>query len=120
MLDFRQSLINSALNKVLERLHYPLEVMLTCVRWYVAYPLSLRHVEEMMQERGVFVDHVTVHQWSIKILPVLAAIFRRRKRPVGRSWRMDETYIEISGQWKYLYRAVDNEGHTIDYLLTAK
>lgn len=61
MLDFRQSLINSTLRKVLKRLHYPFEVMLTCVRWYVAYPLSLRHIEEMMQERGVFVDHVTVH-----------------------------------------------------------
>ena len=61
MLDFRKSLIDSSLNKVLKRLHYPLEVMLTCVRWYVAYPLSLRHVEEMMRERGVFVDHTTVH-----------------------------------------------------------
>ena len=68
----------------------PLEVMLVCVRWYAAYPLSLRHIEEMMTERGVFVDHATVHRWSIKILPVLAAVFRRRKRPVGTSWRMDE------------------------------
>lgn len=59
MLDVRQSLINSTLRKVLHRLHYPQEVMLTCVRWYVAYPLSLRHIEEMMQERGVFVDHTT-------------------------------------------------------------
>ena len=66
--------------------------MLTCVRWHVAYPLSLRHVEEMMQERGVFVDHSTVHRWAIKMVPVLAAIFRSRKRPVGSSWRMDETY----------------------------
>ena len=92
MHDFRKSLIDSTLRKVLKRLHYPLEVMLTCVRWYVAYPLSLRHVEEMMQERGVFVDHVTVHRWAIKILPVMAAVFRKRKRPVGASWRMDETY----------------------------
>ena len=91
MLDFRKSSINSALRKVLKRLHYPLEVMLTCVRWYVAYPLSLRHVEEMTQERGVFVDHATVHRWTIKMLPVLAAVFRRRKRPVGSSWRMDES-----------------------------
>ncbi len=120
MLDFRQSLINSALNKVLERLHYPLEVMMTCVRWYVAYSLSLRHVEEMMQERGVFVDHSTVHRWAIKILPVMAAVFRRRKRTVGLSWRMDETYIKIAGQWKYLYRAVDRAGDTVDFLLTAK
>jgi len=63
MLDFRKSSINSALRKILKRFHYPLEVMLTCVRWYVAYPLSLRHVEKMMQERGVFVDHSTVHRW---------------------------------------------------------
>jgi transposase-like protein len=120
MVDFRQSLLNSTLNKVLQRLDYPLEVMLTCVRWYVAYPLSLRHIEEMMHERGVFVDHSTVHRWAIKMLPVLAAVFRRRKHPVGPSWRMDETYIKVSGQWKYLYRAVDRAGDTVDFLLTAK
>ena len=108
-----------ALRKVIKRLHYPLEVMLVCVRWYSAYPLSLRHIEEMMAERGVFVDHATVHRWSIKILPVLAAVFRRRKRPVGISWRMDETYIKVGGQWKYLYRAVDRAGATIDFLLRA-
>ena len=119
MLDFRKSLINSTLHKVLQR-HYPLEVMLTCVRWYVAYPLSLRHVKEMMQERGVFVDHSTVHRWATKMVPLLAAVFRRRKRVVGRSWRMDETYIKVAGQWKYLYRAVDRAGDTVDFLLTAK
>lgn len=120
MHDFRKSLIGSTLKKVLKRMHYPLEVMLTCVRWYVAYPLSLRHVEEMMQERGVFVDHTTVHRWAIKMLPVLAAVLRRRKRPVNCSWRLDETYIKVSGQWKYLYRAVDKFGDTVDFLLTAK
>ena len=109
-----------ALRKVIKRKHYPLEVMLVCVRWYAAYPLSLRHIEEMMQERGVFVDHATVHRWAIKILPVLAAVFRRRKRPVGGSWRMDETYVKVAGHWKYLYRAVDRNGDTIDFLLTAK
>ena len=71
------------LRKVIKRMHYPLEVMLTCVRWYAAYPLSLRHIEEMMAERGVFVDHATVHRWAMKILPVLAAVFRRRRRPGG-------------------------------------
>lgn len=120
MLDFRRSLIKSTLKKVLQRLHYPLDVMLTCIRWYIAYPLSLRHLEEMMQERGVFVDHSTVHRWAMKVLPVLAAVFRRRKRPVGSSWRMDETYIKVTGQWKYLYRAVDKSGDTVDFLLTAK
>ena len=108
-----------ALRKVLKRMHYPLEVMLVCVRWYAAYPLSLRHIEEMMVERGVFVDHATIHRWSIKILPVLATVFRRRKRPVGSSWRMDETYIKVGGEWKYRYRAVDRAGKTIDFLLHA-
>ncbi|MET3139423.1 putative transposase [Undibacterium sp. GrIS 1.2] len=108
------------LRKVLKRMHYPLEVMLTCVRWYAAYPLSLRHVEEMMAERGVFVDHSTVSRWAIRLLPLLEKIFRKHKHPVGGSWRMDETYIKVKGAWKYLYRAVDKEGKTIDFLLTAK
>ena len=106
--------------KMIKRMPYPLEVMLTCVRWYAAYPLSLRHVEEMMAERGVAVDHATVHRWAIKILPMLTAAFRRRKRPVGVSWRMDETYIKVAGEWKYLYRAVNLDGDTIDFLLRAK
>ena len=110
----------SELCKVLKRLHYPLEVMLVCARWYAAYPLSLRHLEEMMQERGVFVDHSTVHRWALKILPVLSLAFRRRKRPVGTSWRMDETYIKVAGRWKYLYRAVDKTGDTVDFLLTSR
>ena len=74
----------------------------------------------MMQERGVFVDHSIVHRWAMKILPLLAAIFRRRERNVGSSWRMDETYIKVAGQWKYLYRAVDKSADTVDFLLTAK
>ena len=109
-----------ALRRVIKRLHYLVEVMLVCVRWYVAYPLSLRHLEEMMAERGVVVDHSTIHRWAIKILPILTAVCRRRKLPVGKSWRVDETYVKVGGQWKYLYRAVDKEGATIDFLLRAK
>lgn len=105
---------------MIKRLHFPLEVMLVCVRWYAAYPLSLRNLEEMMAERGVIVDHATVHRWALKILPILAAVFQRRKRPVGSSWRVDETYILVGGQWKYLYRAVDRMGQTVDFLLTAR
>jgi putative transposase len=106
--------------RVLKRLHYPLEVMLTCVRWYVAYPLSLRHLEEMMAERGIAVDHSTVHRWAIKLLPALEKAFRQCKRAVGKSWRMDETYVKVRGEWKYLYRAVDKEGNTVDFLMRAR
>ena len=98
--------------------HFPREIILTCVRWYVAYPLSYRHVEELMQERGVSVDHTTVNRWVVKYSPPLEAAFHRRKRPVWLSWRLDETYIRVKGAWKYLYRAVDKHGHTIDFLLT--
>jgi putative transposase len=95
-----------ALCKVLKRMHYPLEVMLVCVRWYAAYPLSMGRIEKMMAERGVVVDHATVHRWAVKMLPVLAAVFRNRKKTVGTSWRVDETYIKVAGRWKFLCRAV--------------
>ena len=87
----------AGLSRVIKRLQYP-EVMLLCVRWYAAYPLSLRHIKEMMAERGASVDHATIHRWSLKILPVPARVFRRCKRPVGTSWRMDETYILVASQ----------------------
>src|ERR1700749_16481 len=99
-----------ALRKVIKRMHYPLEVMLTCVRWYVAYPLSLRHIEEMMAERGVFVDHATVHRWALKIVPVLVKVFRSRKRAVGNKLAYGRTCIKVRGEWKYLYRAIDRDG----------
>jgi putative transposase len=98
--------------------HFPPEVILMGVRWYVAYPLSTRHVEELMEERGVEVDHSTINRWVIKYSPLLEEAFHRRKRPVWVSWRMDETYIKVKGQWRYLYRAVDKHGQTIDFLLT--
>jgi len=88
--------------------------MLLCVRWYAAYPLSLRNLEEMMAERGVIVDHATVHRWTLKILPFLATVFRNCKRPVGSSCRVDEPYIKVDGQRRYLYRADDRLGQTVD------
>ena len=98
--------------------HFPPDIILMGVRWYVAYPLSARHVEELMLERGVHVDHSTINRWVVKYSPPLEAAFHRRKRPVWISWRMDETYIKVKGQWYYLYRAVDKHGQTIDFLLT--
>ena len=90
--------------KVLKRLHYPLDVMLLCVRWYVAYSLSLRDLEEMMAERAIGVDHSTVHRWVIKLVPLFEKTFRKHKRPAGKSWRMDETYIKVKGSWKCVSR----------------
>jgi putative transposase len=112
-------LLNPAVAHVLKRLHFRLDVILICVRWYVAYGLSLCNLEEMMVERGIDVDHSTVHHWAINLLPVLEKAFRRRKRPVGKSWRLDERYIKVKGQWKSLYRAVDKAGDTVDFLLRA-
>lgn len=95
-------------------------IILLCVRWYLAYPLSYRNLAEMMAERGVEVDPSNIYRWVQKFTPKLEAAFRKgRKQPVGSSWRMDETYIKIKGQWRYLYRAVDKVGQTIDFLLTA-
>lgn len=102
---------------VLKSLHYPLDLILTCVRWYVSYALSLRNLEDVMAERGISVDHSTVHRWALKLLPVLEKAFRRPKRPVGRSWRVGETYIKVKGQ--DLYRAVNKAGNAIYFLLRA-
>jgi putative transposase len=98
--------------------HFPKEVILMGVRWYLAYPLSTRHVEELMEERGVDVDHATINRWVVKYSSQLDEAFQCRKRRAWTSWRMDETYIKVKGEWKYLYRAVDKYGKTIDFLLT--
>ncbi|MDE9458873.1 IS6 family transposase [Xenorhabdus bovienii] len=110
----------SLIRKTFKRLHYPIEIIVQCVRGYLAYALSLRNLEEMMTERGIEIDHSTLYRWVIRLTPLLDKAFHRRKRPTGQRWHMDETYIKIKGQWKYLYRAVDTVRQTIDFLLTAK
>jgi putative transposase len=100
--------------------HFERDVILWGVRWYVAYPMSYRQLEEMMEERGVEVDHSTLNRWVLEYVPLLDKQFRDRKRQVGSSWRMDETYVKVKGAWKYLYRAVDKTGATVDFPLTAK
>lgn len=101
--------------------HFKKDIILMAVRWYVAYSLSYRDVEELMLERGVTVDHSTLNRWVIKYAPLLEAEFRKKhKKRVGGSWRMDETYVKIKGVWHYLYRAVDKSGDTIDFMLSKK
>ncbi|MFA0105153.1 IS6 family transposase [Vibrio splendidus] len=98
--------------------HFPSEVILETVRYYLAYKLGYREIEEIQLERGVVVDHATIHRWVIKFTPVLEHKARRRKKSVSDSWRMDGTYIKVKGKWVYYYRAVDKFGNVIDYYLT--
>jgi transposase-like protein len=100
--------------------HFPKSIVLTCIRWYLSYKLSLRDIEEIMAERGVELDHSTINRWVNRHTPELEAEFRKRKKPVGESWRWDEMAIKVKGQLKWLYRAVDKDGDTIDFLLSAK
>lgn len=101
--------------------HFKKDIILMLVRWYVAYPLSYRDIEELALERGLTVDHSTINRWVIKYSPQLEEAFRvRHKRQTGVSWRMDETYIKVKGQWVYLYRAVDKDGKTVDFMLSEK
>jgi transposase-like protein len=79
-------------------------VILLCVRWYLAYSLSLWDLEEMMAERGISVDPTTIHRWTIHFTPLLLERFNRRKRPVMGRWHIDETYVKVGGRWAYLYR----------------
>jgi putative transposase len=85
-----------------------------------SYPLSFRSIDETMAEREACVDHSELHRWSIRMSPVLAATLRRRRRPGGSNWRIDETDIQVAGQWQYLYGAVDRDGDAVDLLLRAK
>jgi len=100
--------------------HFPKPIILTAIRWYLAYSLSYRDVEELLAERGIVVDHSTIARWVMRYSPLLLGAFRRRRRDVGTSWRMDETYIRVRGTWMYQYRAVDTSGHTIDFYFSER
>jgi transposase-like protein len=95
--------------------HFDRSVFLLCVRWYLAYGLSLRDLEEMMAERGISVDHATIHRWVVRYSTELLERFNSRKRAVTGKWHVDETYIRVRGQWRYLYRAIDSNGDTIEF-----
>src|SRR5829696_6040672 len=100
--------------------HYDPDVILLCVRWYCRYQLSYRDVEEMMRERGLDVDHSTVFRWVQRYAPEINKRIRPHLKMSGTSFRVDETYIKVGKTCKYLYRAVDKEGNTIEFMLSAK
>jgi len=100
--------------------HYQPNIIIRCVRWYCRYSLSYRDVEELTQERGLRVDHSTVFRWVQAYALQLDKRCRRYLRPPSDSWRVDEVYVQVKGQGKWLYRAVDKYGDTLDFLLTNK
>jgi transposase, IS6 family len=100
--------------------HYEAEIMLLCVRWYLRYALSYRDLEEIMQERGLSVDHTTIYRWAQHYAPELEKRCRPHLKATTDSWRVDETYIKVKKFWLYLYRAVDSQGNTLEFFLSSK
>jgi transposase, IS6 family len=99
--------------------HFQADIILCAVRWYLRYALSYRDVEELLRERGTSVDHTTVFRWVQRYAPELEKRCRPLLKVTNDSYRVDETYIKVKKRWYYLYRAVDSEGHTIDFMLSA-
>jgi len=99
---------------------HPPEVILLAVRWYLRFGLSYRDLEELLAERGIEVDHVTLYRWVQRFTPLIAEAARPRRHAVGDRWFVDETYVKVNGSWRYVYRAVDQHGQVIDVLVAAR
>src|ERR1700694_5422594 len=113
-------LLASSVCRLFNWLQFEPELILLAVGWYLRFSLSYRDVEELLAERGLHADHVTVWRWVQRYAPEMQRRLRRHLKPTSDSWRVDETYIRIKGKWRYLYRAVDSTGATLDFLLSAK
>jgi transposase-like protein len=100
--------------------HFDREVIILCVRWYLRYKLSLRDLVEMMAERGLSLAHTTILRWVQRYAPEFVKRWNRFSLPTSQAWRVDETYVKIRGQWRYLYRAVDRAGKTVDFRLSVR
>jgi transposase-like protein len=99
---------------------FPPEIIVLAVRWYLRYGLSYRDVEELLVERGVEVDHVTIYRWVQRFTPLLADAARPCRHAVGQRWFVDETYVKVAGCWRYVYRAIDQFGQVIDVFVSAR
>ena len=97
--------------------HCDREIIILCVRWYLRFKLSFRDLVEMITERGISLAHTTIMRWIQRYVPEFEKRWNRFACRAGASWRVDETYVKIKGRWTYLYRAVDKEGKTVDFLL---
>jgi len=98
--------------------HFEADIILLCVRWYVRYSLSYRDLEEMMRERGLCVDHTTIYRWVQQYAPELEKRCKPHLKATNDSWRVDETYVKVKKVWMYLYRVVDSQGNTLEFLLS--
>jgi len=99
---------------------YPAEVILLAVRWYLRFGLSYRDLEELLAERGIEVDHVTLYRWVQRFTPLIVDAARPCRHAVGDRWFVDETYVKVAGNWRYVYRAVDQYGQVIDVYVSEK
>jgi transposase, IS6 family len=113
-------LLDSSVCRLFKWRQFEPEVILLAVGWYLRFSLSYRDVEELLAERGLHADHVTVWRWVQRYAPELQRRLRGHLKPTNDSWRLDETYVRVKGKWRYLYRAVDSTGATLDFLLSAK
>jgi transposase-like protein len=97
---------------------FPSDVIVVTVRWYLRFGLSYRDLEELLAERGIQVDHVTIYRWVLRFTPLLAEAARPCRHRVGDRWSVDETYVKVAGRWRYVYRAIDQFGQVIDVLVS--